>query len=685
MGKRQEVINMSLTPEEMQELKVLKIEKEQGLLEPAQPQGLTPQEQAELSQLRKENENGELETEVISTREASLGTWNRARHSIEPIESNRKALLVQEFGEENTREIDGEMYIKQNDKWKPVNADGVSTADFADLAGSAPEIVGVGAGAMLGMGAGSIPASIAGGMAGSVVRQGISGLLGTPQEDATVGERVAETALSGGMAGLGTGAVKGGKWAFKKAVKNARKLFPKMDIGDTGRELIKIAKEQNLPQPTKGQLAGGKHLEIEKALGERRFWGRGVRAETKKQIEAIKNNLDDITDFASSSDNSVMQSGGRLKDYAQARIQKTKEVAGGLFDKVTEAGKDVTAPREAFRTSLLDNFNKLGILDENGAKKAYTFESKLTRPNFMKLQEVFSDMVKAIDAGKSAPNALGEDVINVNTLNTMRKTVDSYIKEGAFQGQDGLLLIKLRTNLLDTTEDMLSAKSDFHRSQFQIARNLWSDYLKQSKQFAKGGSKGLGIEDLSDEKVLARVFGDVKKVKLMKEMSHPKHVESAGIDYIDDILKRRIGGENQISARGAINELKKRGDAIKEAIGGTKYKKIMDNLTYLDEIGRPINPSRTAIVKMMDLSPTNLFSGGMEALNYKAKSALIPMERAIGKTVKNRAIAPRGLSALSDEWQREQSEKVRGPRAQKIPYRRKKTKTKNKSIWEKAQ
>ncbi|MBF32019.1 MAG: hypothetical protein CL529_12710 [Aequorivita sp.] len=661
---------MSLTPEEIQELKVLRIEQEQGLLEPEQPQGLSPEEQQELAQLRKENENGELETEVISPREASLGAWNRARYAIEPLESNRKALLVQEFGGENVREIDGEMYLKENEKWRPVNAEGLSTADFADLAGSAPEIFGAGAGAMVGMGAGSVPASFAGGLAGSVVRQGLSGVLGTPQESATVGERVAETALSGGMSALGTVGAKGSKWAFKKAVKNARKLFPKMDIGDTGKKLIKIAKEQNLPEPTKGQLAGGKHLEIEKALGERRFWGRGVREQTKKQIEAIKNNLDEITDFAGSSDNSVMQSGGRLKDYARARISKTKEIAGDLFDKVAEAGKDVTAPREAFKSSLIDNFNKLGVLDEAGAKRAYTFESGLTRPNFKKVQNVFSDLIKAIDAGKSAPNAIGEDVINVNTLNTMRKTVDSYIKEGALQGQDNLILIKLRNNLMDTTEDMLSAKSDFHRSQFQIARNMWSDYVKQSKQFASGGTKGLGIENLSDEKVLSRVFGDVKKVKLMKEMSHAKHVETAGIDYIDDILKRRIGGENQISARGAIREIEKRGEAIKEAIGAKKYKKIMDNLFYLDEIGRPINPSRTAIVKMMDLSPTNLFSGGMEALNYKAKSALIPMERAIKKNVKNRALTPRGLSALSDEWQREQSEKVRGPMAPKIPYRR---------------
>lgn len=663
---------MSLTPEEMQELKVLRIEKEEGLLEPSEPTGgLTPEEQAELAQLRRENENGELEQEVISPREADLGTWNRARYSIEPLESNRKALLVQEFGQDNVREIDGEMHLKEDGKWRPVNAEGLSPADFADLAGSAPEIIGAGAGAMLGMGAGSIPASIAGGVAGSAVRQGLSGALGTPQESATVGERVTETALSGGMAGLGTGVAKGSKWAFKKAVKNARKLFPKMDIGETGKELVKIAKEQNLPMPTKGQLAGGKHLEIEKALGERRFWGRKVREQTNKQIEAIKNNLDDITDFTTSSGDDVMQAGGRLKQMAKARISRTKEVAGKLFDEVAEAGKDVTVPRRDFQVSLLDNFSKLGILDKNGAKKAYTFESGLTRDQFKRVQTVFKDILDGINAGQSAKNAIGEGVMNVNTINTMRKMLDSNIKEGSMQGLDNVLLLKLRANLMDVTEDMLSKKSDFHKTQFQIARNLWSDYIKQSKQFAKGGVKGLGIEDLSDEKVLNRVFSDVKKVKIMKEMSHPKHVEEAGIEYIDDILRKRIGGENQISARGAISALEKRSDAIKEAVGPAKFKKIMDNLKYLDEIGRPINPSKTAIVNMMNLSPSNLFSGMAETLNYKAKSALIPMEELLETGMKkNRALTPRGLSALSDEWQREQSEKVRGPMAPKIPYRR---------------
>lgn len=659
-----------LTPEEMEEVRKLEALEKSGEIGPSK---LSPEEEAELAQLEREEQAGEFEqikNAPIGYEEANLGTWNRARYSIEPLETNRKALLVQEFGAENVAEKDGETYIKQKGKWLPVNAEGLSTADFADLAGSAPEILGAGAGAMLGAGPGSIPMALAGGGAGSIIRQGISGALGTPQE-ATAVERGSEVLLSSAMSGAGAGIAKGGKWAIKKAVKNARKLFPKLNIDIDGKKLMKIAKEQNLPEPTVGQLAGGKHLEVEKALGERRFWGRKVREQTEKQVQAIKDNLQkEVGDFVETTSDRA-GAGFRLKSLAKARIDKTKELAGKMFDDVSEAGRDVVLPRRDFQISLLNNFNKLGLFDMDGRPMKHTFETGLTTEQFKRVQGVFGKLLEGTKAGASAPNSLGVDTINVNTINTMRKFLDGNIKEGSLQGVDNVLLLKLRKTLMDTAEDMLSKKSDFHRTQFQVARNLWSDYIKQSKQFAKGGAKGLGIEDLSDERVLQRVFTSKNNVKMMREMTHPDHVREAGIEYINDLFTQKLSGQGQASAQGIISSMKKSREAIIEAVGQDKYKKIMDNLFYLNKIGKPINPSRTAIVNMMDLSPTNLFSGAMERASYGARKALIPMEEFAEQGLqKNKALLPRGLSGLTDEWQREQAVKTRGPNAPKIPYRR---------------
>ena len=663
---------MALTNEEIQEMQELENLEKQGVIGPSAG-GLTDLEKLELSQLEEANSAGEFEdikNNPIGYKEADLGTWNRTRYSIEPLDTNRKALLVQEFGKENVAEKDGETYIRQKNEWRPVNAEGLSTADFADMAGAAPEVLGAGAGAALGLGAGSIPFSIAGAGAGSVVRQGVSALLGTPQE-ATPIERGAEVLLSGTMGGLGTGLVKGGRFALKKAVKNARKMFPKLEIDIDGKELMRIAKEQKLPEPTVGQLAGGKHLDVEKALGERRFWGRKIRQQTQDQVEAIKNNLtDEVGDFVEVTSDRA-NAGFKLKSYARQRIDKTKQVAGELFDKTADIGRDVTLPRKDFQVSLLDNFNKLGLFDMDGKPMKHSFETGLTTEQFKRVQDIFGKLLEGTKQGASGADSLGVDVIDVNTINTMRKFLDGNIKEGSLQGVDNLLLIKLRSKLMDTAEDMLSKKSDYHKSQFQIARALWSDYVKQTKQFAKGGTKGLGIEDLSDERVLERVFSDVNKVKMMKDMSHPKYVQEAGVEYINDLFTKKLGGRGQASSQGIITSMKKNREAIVEAIGSKKYKTIMDNLFYLNKIGKPINPSRTAIVKMMDLSPSNLLAGGMERLNYAAKEALIPMEEFVKKGAKdNKAITARGLSLLTDEYQREKAVKTRGPNAPKIPYRR---------------
>lgn len=228
---------MALSSEEEQEL--ASIEQElQARQAPQQSSGLTPEEEFELATIDQELATREQApaASVNPSREASLGFVNRARYAIEPLESNRMALLAQEYGQENIQQDDkGNVYLKQNGQFRPVNKPGFSTADVADFAGALPEmaggVVGMGVGAVGGGGVASIPLAMglgaAGGGLGSIVRQGTSALLGTPQV-ATVVERASETGLSAGIGGAFGGAGQALKLAapsIKSGAKSVADVF----------------------------------------------------------------------------------------------------------------------------------------------------------------------------------------------------------------------------------------------------------------------------------------------------------------------------------------------------------------------------------------------------------------------------------------------------------------------------
>jgi hypothetical protein len=181
----------------------------------------------------------EAAPKVNPFREANLGIINRARYSIEPLQSNRKALLVQEYGQENVQEDDkGNLWLKQNNEIRPINREGLSMADVAEFAGALPELsgaaVGLIGGAVAGApaaGVGAIPAAIAGGAAGgalgSAARQALSAGLATPQV-AGAGERASEVLLSGGIGGIAGGAgaaIKPALPAIKSGLSKAATVF----------------------------------------------------------------------------------------------------------------------------------------------------------------------------------------------------------------------------------------------------------------------------------------------------------------------------------------------------------------------------------------------------------------------------------------------------------------------------
>mgnify|MGYP001569822414 FL=1 len=157
----------------------------------------------EIQQTALPNVPVQTELERAATRpEAELGFANRALYAIEPLQANRKAFLVQEFGAGNVFEDDGgELFLKdRKGQIVPVNAPGFTMGgDLSEVAAMAPEI-GMG---MIGAGAGGgIPGAMAGAAAGSLLRQEGAKLLGVPRAT-DMGEMFLESGKQGLFAGAG--------------------------------------------------------------------------------------------------------------------------------------------------------------------------------------------------------------------------------------------------------------------------------------------------------------------------------------------------------------------------------------------------------------------------------------------------------------------------------------------------
>lgn len=666
---------MALTPEEQAELAELEaLEAKQKGLDLSK---LTPEEQAELKQLEAEESSLSKDYPVAGYREADLGAFNRARYSIEPIESNRKALLVQEFGPENVMELEGETYILQDEQWRPVNAAGVSGADAAELAGTLPEMLGAGAGAVVGLGPGSIPSAMLGASAGSAIRQGVSSLMGTPQV-ATGTERMGELAISAGTSGVLAGLGKVGKWGLKKAVKKARKALPGLDISDDGRKIIEIAKKQGLPEPTSGQKIGGRTLELEKALGEKRFFGSSIRARYEQQAEQIKQNLKNFAGDFIEVDSPMDAVGKKAKDKIITKIESVKRMAQDGFDDAVRAGREVTVGAKDVKLSLIDNFKELGVMDSKGRLVKHSSRTGLTADQFKRLQKVAKTLMDDVETFAKTPKDVligeGEAVIDANAINTMRKFVDANIREGQKLGYDDALLIRLKNSLLQTTEDMLFTHSKEAGESFASARYAWHQYKTLQKAFSKGGKTGLGLEGLADEKVVKKIFTDSENVKKATQFFSKEEMDALGVSYVHDILTKKLGGADQVGAQGALTMIRRSKPQLVASIGEASYNNLRDNLHFLAKIGKPINPSKTAIMSMRELSIGNFIQGLAEAGELTARrlkrGGFESLDNAIEWASKNKAKGIGLLQGLSDESQMETIESFRAPSAPKIPYRR---------------
>ena len=604
---------------------------------------------------------------VDLSKEATLGFETRSKLAIEPLEANRQALLVQQFGPENVKTDEaGDLFVREGDVFRPVNKPGLSTADFAELAGSAPEALGAGLGAVFGLGPASIPGAALGGAAGSAARQGVSALLGTPQV-ATPIERASEIGFGGAFGGIGGAIGKGVQAIGKRAAPAIKKIFPSFGASKEGLKLVKIAEKEGIPSPTQAQVAGGRDLDLEKLVSQKPLFGAGVRKRTDAQVDASKKNIaeqvGEFVDVDGSSSRELV--GGKIKDLARGNIETTRAMASDLFERVSAEGDDILLPVDQVKKELLGEFKQIGLFDEKGLALPHKSATGMTRDQFNRIQDITGTLLRDMD--ESAVSG----AIDPNTLNTMRKFIDSNIKEGGQLQFDDTILVQLREAFLDATENALAAKDKQLKNEFQTARELWRKQLQLRKKAKELGlqkeGKGQLVdnfnEGLSDEKVIARIFRDKKSVKDFKELADEETVRKAGLSHLQDLFSEKLGKENQIGAAAALNILKRNNEALTEALGSETVRKIRNNLFFLDKIGAPVNPSRTFISEIMtDLSPKAFLTGAGQTLIRKGREGSRGAAKGILKATKKAPQRGAGIGALlGDEFSREQSFKTRGP------------------------
>ena len=628
---------MGLTPAEENELAQLEKENQMASA-PAQPQAsnLSPQEEAELSQLEamdnhlkqndlnaqnraaqmnQANEQARQQQALLEgAPEANLGVVNRAKYALEPIESNRKALLIQQFGPENVLEDSkGNSYIKQDGQIKPVNTKGFSTADVAEIAGTIPEALGGTAGGIFG---GGVPGAIAGGALGSGIRQAASAMIGTPQV-ATPLERATEAGMSAGLNAIGFKVAQGVGGAIKAV---AEKVAPL--IGKTTEDVTKAArieqlfKENNLGKPTLGQKLGdsGFVSSREKQLAETPFFGRKLRKTFEDQgkavVSALKNEVGDFTD----PNISLTESGAGLKKIATEKVKVLKNISQKLFDSVDEVGKNVTIDGETAAMELINKGMKGRLFDAGGNPLEYSARSGLDKESFNKIQDVLGGVIKDLkqSSAEGAGALLGEGRpmrgVSVKEVDLIRRAISK--EADAARGTNaGRYLSALENDFLDVVGKGLDAGSPGASRNFKAARAQWAEFRNTEEAVRKLGLDLNKPGSLADEHVLKRMFNDTQKLRAFKNIVGEENVKASGTKLLRDEITTNLV-DNQISAARLSNLIKAKKAPLEEAFGKEQVSKLVRLLDVDKNLKIRINPSGTDFSRAL-ASPKETIARGL--------------------------------------------------------------------------
>jgi uncharacterized protein YbjQ (UPF0145 family) len=589
---------------------------------------------------------------IDKSSEADLGFVNRAKYSIEPIQSNRKALLSQEYGDDNVMEDkSGNLYVKQDGSFHPVNKEGFSVADVADIAGATPEIaggiVGAGVGAIAGVPTGgtmSVPMAMATGAAGagagSMIRQGLSAAIGNPQV-ATIGERALETGTSAAIGGVTSGAAQAVKPYAQKAKQgitqwlkglgkeatettgstlansetktlaktgiNLEGEIKPVGIPETEKEVMgeiadrsanesviadkaklsQIATKEGLPEPSYAMAAQGKAILAENKILDMPFVGHNARKVADKQTKVLKNNLEKITGRVIDAESDNRAVGQAAKEYADTMVEGKKKIAQELYDKVETDGANAMIGKKTLFNKYRDYAGELGLINPDGTKAVYDATSGLTEATHNKLQNTLFQAMDAMGRNQSPK-------IRFQDANGLRKTLKATVEELKNSDPNGhRLLSKFGKELDDTMEHILNREAPSLGGTFRAANQNWRTY----KQHQEIVDKMIG--NLDDERVVSRVMNSTQKISDLKEIIGDDHVKEIAKSYVADLLyklnKSGIGRADSV-----IDSVRKNAPHLEDALGKDTYDKLMNNLYYLNRTGRPLTNSRTSLYNLFD-------------------------------------------------------------------------------------
>lgn len=574
---------------------------------------------------------------VNDYQEADLGFIDRARYSIEPIQSNRTALLAQEFGEENiSQDAEGNIYLRQGNEFRPINKDSLSFTDVADFAGAIPEMAGGVVGGLAGLfggavttgGAVSVPAAVAlgaaGAGAGSAARQGLSAALGTPQV-ATIGERALETGTSAAFGGAGTALGIGAKQAFKKGAPLVQKFLRKAPIAesaddvmdeamkkfvpdqyadrvlpevadDAPRELITqqmeklkgIAARQGLPEPTYAQAAGGKAILAEAKLLDTPLIGGKVRSQVDQQLKKVQGNLEKIAGKFIDADSTAYEVGLATKEVANTAAKVQKQMATELYSKIDELGANATIGKGQFFNKYRDFAGELGLINPDLSRAKYAADSGLTRESFNQLQSAVFDGLDAIQKTKSPK-------IKFESINALRRTVRDTAEELASKNPSAARQLKrFAHEIEETAQRSLNRESPKLGEVFKEANKNYAKF-KDMEEF----NKAIFTEGMGEERIVKKLMSDSAKIEKMKEVIGEDKVKEIGVSFVRDILDP-LSKSGVARADSALTVIKKNAPQIRASIGEDAYQSLVDNLYYLNRVNQPLNVSRTSLYNLFD-------------------------------------------------------------------------------------
>jgi hypothetical protein len=640
--------------------------------------------------------------DVDPTSEAELGFVNRARFSIEPIQSNRAALLSQEYGPENVlTDKDGNLFLKQDGVFKPVNMEGFSAADVSDFAGSLPEAagstVGFAAGAIGGGGVASVPAAIglgaAGGAVGSAFRQGLSAALGTPQV-ATKKERAMEVGVSAAFGG-GASAVGAGVKAVSPLVKSATKRLGKatVDALPGGRTAVDAIEASY--QATKNTLKGldnifnprkaadypevikviNKYPVIQKELlpeavefGKESVVSRGARAVAEgpfgeSKLKAFYKSQGQVTSAIDQATESLAQ-GKRLSGAPEAgnylidRIEAAKE---GFFSNI-----DVTYSKIAQQSPGVGLTSK--SLDSIGLK--------------LKTLEKFAkgEAEKGIGSQVSEGRSLLQAIKNLRkTDGSLAETVDGLQRIGreaykkSSPGRIPVDSIKLRQLYHGVQEDVVDSVRQTHGNDVANAllenNKMITDFLGESSVL----SKVLDAKDAAPENVFKSLVqnGDSRKIEALKAIIPPSELPQLKAAALDSFIVRNNDG--LVMYESTAKMFKKKADIISALFEPEEIADVRDLIRLGRRMGDPVLSSSgtgasNAFGRVIDLvknsvsNETNLEILKRRARAFNPKSSKLPgmLSKAAKVRINPAKTTVGGLSGLSDETQRDITRKSRG-------------------------